>query len=1164
MTKINKIVMQGFKSFAKRTEIIFDDQYNCILGPNGSGKSNVLDAICFVLGKSSAKGLRAEKSGNLVYNGGKAKNPAKEGRVSIYFDNTKRTFPTDEQEVKITRVVRGDGASKYLINDKVRTRTQIIDALALAKIDPDGYNIVLQGDIVKFVELSSIEKRKLIEEVAGISIYDERRDKAVRELEKFDAKIGEAEIVLKERKAYLHDLKGDRDQALKYKELNDKIKTNKASYLQIQIDKKESVLKETDERIAKHKKSFDEYQDKIKKAKEDVENRRSLIGEISKEVEEKGEKDQVAMQKEIETLRVQIATNKTKVGAHENELQRISHRKQQILENVTELDKKIDSYTEKKDTLQNRRDRRKEEFDTIKSKIDDFKKKHKLAEGTEEMDKKVDEIDTECDKLQQEIQTKKEAQQELIREQDKIDFQLKSIEERIIKVKEVEKEHKAELQNLKNMRSEFKTTTLELNKKLDESSRIAAELGKAESDVHIYREELAKLNARDASIKEKMTGNIAVQKVLEKKGEIPGIFGTVAELGQVDSKYALALEVAAGPRLRSIVVKDDAVAAQCIKYLKTARLGSATFLPLNKIKAPEGDVSQFSKAQGSFGKAIDLIRYNPQYKKAFAHVFGTTIIVDNIDVARRIGVGTVRMATLTGDLVEVSGAMQGGFRAQQKSGSAFKDQKLSKRIEELEAEISDLTAVISSSLQRKRDNEEHIVKLRETKAHLEGEIIKVEKGLHLNSDDMDASMNLQSELESRKKRIDQEIDDSISDVSQINRKLAMKKVERQKVKEQIVQLRNPRLLAELNTFEEKRQQLTQEIMQIESEIKSIDTQVKEIFGRDQENSGKVIKNIEKEEESFQKEIKNLEQKTKDDQNSLKEKEAKLEEFYKKFKSLFAKRSKLNDEIAGIEKVMFQSEEKGRTEEYKINTLSLEQAKVKTEMGALLEEFVQYRDVPINKKKDEAELKREISEFERMRDKIGNVNLRALEIYDSVEQEYNKLIEKKETLLKEKTDVLGLIEEIEGKKKELFLETHTKINDNFMKVFSQLSKKGEAYLEIENPDKPFEAGVVVRVRLSGTKFMDIRSLSGGEKTLTTLSFIFAIQEFDPATFYVMDEVDAALDKRNAELLAKLVKSYSDRAQYVIISHNDAVITEATTLYGVSMDKDGISKVVSLKV
>jgi len=252
-TKINKIVMNGFKSFAKHTEILFNGNFNCVLGPNGSGKSNVLDALCFVLGKSSAKSLRAEKSSNLIYNGGKLKKPSKQGEVSIFFDNNNKTFPTEDDEVKLTRIVRHNGQSIYKINDQTRTRQEILELLSFARINPEGYNIILQGDIVKFVEMHPNERRELIGEIAGINVYEEKRHKAVLELDKVGERLKETEIVLAERNTYLKELKKDRDQALKYKDMNDKIRENKASYLKLQIDKKENEKIEAQKKIRRIK-----------------------------------------------------------------------------------------------------------------------------------------------------------------------------------------------------------------------------------------------------------------------------------------------------------------------------------------------------------------------------------------------------------------------------------------------------------------------------------------------------------------------------------------------------------------------------------------------------------------------------------------------------------------------------------------------------------------------------------------------------------------------------------------------------------------------------------------------------------------------------------------------------------------------------------------------
>ena len=297
---------------------------------------------------------------------------------------------------------------------------------------------------------------------------------------------------------------------------------------------------------------------------------------------------------------------------------------------------------------------------------------------------------------------------------------------------------------------------------------------------------------------------------------------------------------------------------------------------------------------------------------------------------------------------------------------------------------------------------------------------------------------------------------------------------------------------------------------------------------------------------------------------LKGKEEKQKEFQTKFKGLFDTINKLNDENSKEENELFKIESESRKEELDMNTVSLEQAKIRAELAGMKEEFAQYEGVELDMKKPEEELKKEINDFEKMKDNIGSVNMRALEIYESVEKEYKGLLAKKDSLGKEKDDVIGLIEQIDGKKKDLFMETFDVVAKNFQGIFSSLSTKGEAFLTLENEENPFEGGLNVSVRLTGEKRLDIRSLSGGEKTMTALAFIFAIQEHEPASFYILDEVDAALDKRNSEKLAKLIRKYSEKAQYVIISHNDSVIAEGDNLYGVSMDEHSMSKVVSLKI
>ncbi|NTV24462.1 MAG: AAA family ATPase [Nanoarchaeota archaeon] len=341
MTRITKIVMSGFKSFAQKTELVFGTGYNCILGPNGSGKSNVLDALCFVLGKTSSKSLRAEKSANLIYNGGKTKQAAKEATVIIYFDNKEKAFPIDAPEVKVQRTVKESGSSIYKINEKTVTRNQVEELLSGARVDPDGYNIILQGDIVRIVEMTPLERRRIVEEIAGISVYEDKKQKALNELAKVEERLKESDIILAERQAYLKELKSERNQALKFKELDEKIKRNKATIIDIKQKERLKKKEGLDKDIAARKEDIVKLDSEISELRKQVQLQKDEVERINKEIEQKGDKDQIAIQKQIEELRVSIGTNNSRLGQLDTELGRIAERKLQLENSAKDLQEKI-------------------------------------------------------------------------------------------------------------------------------------------------------------------------------------------------------------------------------------------------------------------------------------------------------------------------------------------------------------------------------------------------------------------------------------------------------------------------------------------------------------------------------------------------------------------------------------------------------------------------------------------------------------------------------------------------------------------------------------------------------------------------------------------------------------------------------------------------------
>ncbi|MFC1727963.1 chromosome segregation protein SMC [Nanoarchaeota archaeon] len=1162
MTKINKLIMHGFKSFAKRTELLFTNDFNCVLGPNGSGKSNILDALCFVLGKTSAKAMRSENSASLIYNGGKAKTPAKNAEVSIFFDNKNNTFPTEDEEVKVTRIVTQKGVSKYKINDQTRTRGQIIELLNLAKIDPNGYNIILQGDIVRFCEMASETRRELIEEISGISVYEDKKQKAINELEKVEEKLKEAEVVLAERGTYLKELKKEKEQAEKYKDLDKKIKTGKASVLNNQITKKKETIEKLEEKITKINEVLNKIRGETKELKDTISEKKEQIDEINKEIETKGEKEQVSLHKEVEELKVGIATSKHKIDSLKNEITRVEQRKEQLNENIRDIKEKVDELNEEKKGFHEEISKKDEELKGVESKITQFKKKNEL-DSVGDIEKDVDNLDKQAEDMQKEISDLRQEQQELLREKDKLEFEINTIDERIAKVLAVEKENKAQIEELKDKQKKFKEATSELTRVINENSSISAQLGTARGSLNSANEETSKLKAKSLSFKEAFEANAAIREITKQK--FKGVYGTVSELGKVSSKYAMALEIAAGSKIKSIVVDTDSTAAKCIKFLKDNKHGTATFIPLNKIHGRSKDpaVANIAKSDGVHGFAIDLVDHENKFSKAFSHVFGSTLVVENLDVARRLGIGSAKMVSLDGDLAERSGVMHGGYR-QKQARIGFQEKELDKDLAESEKNLRDAELLVTRLEKERDETEGKIAGLRETKSHLEGDVIKLEKALHLDSDDLNASNKKKKECEQGIKDTENKIDEVVNKISEINSSLAGLKTQKQDLREKISELRNPVLLAELNTFEEKRNEIKDELLKLNGDMRNIDIQIETMFGPENENTLKIIKQHEKEKEDFEIQINELKTTIETKTKQLAAKEEKEEKFRKQFKGLFEKRGKLDEEIDGKEEKIEVISDKIRKEELILNSANLESARFKGELAGLDKEFEQYEGVELDNQTPEPELKRRVTHYENLLLRMDTVNMKALEVYDDAEKEFSSLLSKKDTLSVEKEDVLVMMNEIETKKKDLFMKSFDVVNDEFRGIFSELTTKGDASLVLENVENPFEGGVLIKVKITGKRFMDIRSLSGGEKTMTALAFIFAIQENDPASFYVLDEVDAALDKHNSEKLAKLVRKYAERAQYIMISHNDGMIAEADTLYGISMNEHGISNSVSLKI
>ncbi|MDO8556678.1 MAG: chromosome segregation protein SMC [Nanoarchaeota archaeon] len=1144
MTYVTKLYLDGFKSFAKPTTLDFGNDFNCFIGANGSGKTNLADSIVFVLGSLSPRLMRADKAASLIFNGGKKGSAMKEAEVSIFFNNAKKVFPVESVEVKVSRIIKMNGNSVYKINDETATRQQVIELLTHANIDADGHNIVLQGDIVHMAEMKPEERRTIIEDIAGISLYDDKKGKAMTELTRVDTKLNEAEIILTERRTYLKELKKDRDQAVKYRELEKDIKSSKATVLHNQIDEKSEKQKEVDAKLQEYADEILKLNKKSDELKASIVQQKDAIALLNKEIEEKGEVEVVQLQKDIEELKTSAARKSERLRTVKHEIERIDERIKQLQvaskdthTTIVRLELSKKEIEEKLSSLGKREIKLTEE-------IKEFREKHSVADASG-----LEKLEQDVEQCEQDVQDASAAYNQVLQRKFQVDAQVKSAEEKLHQAQELESSAE-----VKQLRHDLKYVASELQKALSEDASCAIQLSKARTTVNETNTELFKVQAKQASVREFAAADVALKRMLSLKK--PGVFGVVTELGQVDARFMLALEVAAGPRIKALVVDSDKTAAECIKVLKEEKLGTCVFVPLNTIKAsPKVQMS----GQGVVGNAMDLVNFSSQFKDAFSYIFGSTLVVEDVESARRLGVGRHRMVTLEGDLFETSGAIVGGHR--RKSASfAFKEKDADEKLAQLSGEIDQAQKLIHVVEKKRGELEVAISSLREKKAEIEGSLIKLEKTASLLDFDL-----LEEEVSSLKddkvyKEI-LEVQRKVAEVMDMHEKL---KRQRDKAKGNMQDMRNPEVAAGLEKLELGKAKTREELVQLKTELKNIEVQLSNIYLPEREKTVQIVKQQEKEQEQFVVEKELLEKDLKESAGHLKDKEFAEEKFQKNFKGLFVQRNKLSEEIAKKEAAVGHEYGKVREVEQRVNAMNIARAKVIAELEGLKQEFEPFVGVVLRKNVADEVLRAEIKKFEQLMQQMGSVNLRALEIYENIEKEYQELLDKAEKLKVEKDDVLKMMVEIESKKKHMFMKTYREIAKNFENIFLSLSTKGQAFLELENKEDPLAGGLDIKIQMMGSKYLDLRSMSGGEKTLTALAFIFAIQEHHPASFYMLDEVDAALDKSNSELLSKLISKYSKNAQYIVISHNDAVITEANRVFGVTMQENSVSKVVSLKL
>jgi len=1172
---LKQIELENFKSFGKKLTVPLLEGYTAVTGPNGSGKSNISDAILFVLGPKSSRAIRAGKLSDLIFNGGNKKQGADHCKASLVFDNTDRMMPINEDVVRLTRVVKlaseGDGYSSYFyVNDRKSSLSEFDLLLSNARISADGYNFVQQGDVTRVVTMSNLERRRILDDISGISKFDEEIAKAQGERGEADANIDRISIILSELQRQIDQLEQEKEVALTYLRMKETLTTSKAQMAFRQRESAEAEIASTHKQIANLEGEILRLRERKAQIADRVKELDEGMVQVDRELEAKGGKEFRELKEKIDVLKVQVAKSEDRAAVS--------------AQNIAELQAEVESRTaghgstvEELHGLVTERDGKAVELERGTKQLTG--KKAELAE----VQGRISACDAELAGLEKDIlgrekdvREREEALNKQAMERDRLEGRRERLSGEVAaydedikthefgvteaewKIKEIKDKDRGSGKELKALQEEF------LRKKGAES-KLSRETDELDQAIKGLTREHARLKAEEEAAGDIARGyNRAVRGIIEARDGrvIRGIHGTIAELAEVDPRYQTALNVAAGNRMQAIVVDDDEVAAQCIQHLKRSSLGRATFLPLNKMLDGRPRGKSIMAAKDAVGFAIDLVRFDEKYRSAFWYVLGDTVVVETLDQARKL-MGGVRLVTASGELLEASGAMVGGNVEQSglKFGAAAKGRleevssKLDQAIQAFERAQADLRQVradmlaveakvreLSGSggaatvtlraLEGQRDElRSKLAAAREEKGRKAAEAAQAEQDIAALAQRMEQAS---AELEQRRRGRDE----------------ARAKLERLAPKEMSARLkalqsdvaeltgRTSELKAAKDTLEATIKLTQKRIDELVDSIKSITEKMARLKKEGEEAAALAARSktdllaLRKIEDSMGQEMSGL--------------RSKKESLFKEKTSLEGERDRLTGAV----------ETKGEIIVGLNTRIAQGQARIRE-----LDEELKQLNVPVAHPMPSMDaLKDIVRQCENAIASMGPVNLKAVEDYGEKKKRHDELDAETERLEAQRRDLLKLESELNEKKKVSLLKVYDAVNANFRRAYADLSQGGEAELILENKEAPFEGGLIIRAKPKQGKVMRLEALSGGEKSLTALAFIFAIQEYQPSPFYLLDEVDMFLDGINADMVAKRVQKSSKTAQFVQISLRKITLTKADHIIGVTKQEGGISHVI----
>ena len=1177
---LKSIEVHGFKSFANKIVFNFNNGITGIVGPNGSGKSNVADAVRWVLGEQSVKQLRGSSMQDVIFSGTELRKPMSYAYVSITLDNSDHALPISYEEVTVTRRVYRSGESEYLINGAASRLRDIREMFYDTGIGKEGYSIIGQGQIDKILSGKPEERRELFDEAAGIVKFKRRKDTAVKKLENEKANLLRISDILSELEIQVEPLEKQSEIAKDYLKKKEELKNLDINLFLLESSRIEKDLGELSENLVIANKDLDETNHKYENIKREYEEVELKIEQLDAQIEEKRNKlsqDSVIREKlegEIHVLEEKINSSKIEAAHFEDREKAldadISNKENE--HNKFLADKK--AIDEELLNLETERDNAKSELSAIQKKIEELSNEIEKA--------KNDIISTISERTS--IEAKLTEYSTLLSQHS---IHKAEIQSKLLKAKSEEAEQDNVLKGLVSELNEISSEILEADKNQEHLSEqlyiIRRDLEERDNALldaqNNYHKELSKLEALK-NLTERYDGyGNSVRSVMEKKDTEEGLIGVVADIISTDKKYETAVETALGGNIQNIVTRNENDAKKMIAYLKEHRLGRATFLPLTTVK-PRGEYkfSEIKSEKGFIGIASEIVKADKKYDSVVSQLLGEIAIVDTVDNALAMAKKhdyRLRLVTLEGEYLAPGGSLAGGSFKNNSNllGRRREIEELEKKVEKALEHIDECKKAIEDTKAKRDKIREESESLKEYQQELYIKQNTAQHNVDTATEKIEETKqgykNLEQEnldMESLIKELTGNKNDTttkISESEQNEKNLEAKIVDCGKELEQLRDTESRKVIEttdydlKYTAFIQKVEFAAQNLKRVEAELDKIKSEKEELSKRKSVSDEEII-NKKQDIEELRATILASENSKSEDEEALQAVINKKNEFTNKQKNFFDTREELSKRISELDKEVYRlntQKEKHEDNQQRLVSYMFNEYEITLSQARAL------KDETLT---DISAIKRNISNLNDAIKKLGNVNVNAIEDYKALMERYTFLKTQHDDLVKAQETLEGIIEELDTSMRKQFNEKFIEISREYDKVFKEMFGGGKGTLELEQDADVLEAGIKIIAQPPGKKLQNMMQLSGGEKALTAIALLFAIQNLKPSPFCLLDEIEAALDESNVGRFAGYLHKLTKHTQFIVITHRRGTMEKADRLYGITMQEKGVSALVSVNL